>query len=353
MNTEKECQFGVFLPVASGGWIISENTPPLDASWQQNRDAAVLADELGLDFIMSMGKWRGFGGKTDHWGRSLESVTLMAGIAACTKRARLIATMHAGLHNPAVAAKMIATLDAISGGRAGLNVVSGSYRDEFSQMGAWDASLNHDARYEMTQEWTQAVTRLWMQERVTLNGEFFTLEDCVSEPKPVTQPRPWLICAGQSERGLRFTVQHTDACFIGGKDLNAIRNNSQMARRLAREYDTTTRVYCMCSLIIAATDKQAQETEQYYREGIDTAGVEGIMKSYGMDIKSAASLVARASSAFMNHTIVGSPQTCARLLVELIRSCELDGVMLTFPEYRDGLEVFGRQIMPQVKAALR
>ncbi|HXR94289.1 MAG TPA: pyrimidine utilization protein A, partial [Rhizomicrobium sp.] len=75
-------EFGVFLPVANGGWIVSRNTPLLDGGWAQNREAALIAEEEGLDFVMSMGKWRGFGGATDHWGTSLESVTMMAGIAA-------------------------------------------------------------------------------------------------------------------------------------------------------------------------------------------------------------------------------------------------------------------------------
>ena len=118
--------FGVFLPVANGGWIVSRNTPLLDGGWTQNRNAALIAEEEGLDFVMSMGKWRGFGGATDHWGSSLESVTMMAGIAALTKRIKVWATMHAILHNPVVAAKMITTLDRISGGRAGLNIVAGA-----------------------------------------------------------------------------------------------------------------------------------------------------------------------------------------------------------------------------------
>ena len=63
-----EREFGVFLPVANGGWIVSRNTPVLDGGWPQNRDAALVAEAEGLDFVMSMGKWRGFGGATDHWG---------------------------------------------------------------------------------------------------------------------------------------------------------------------------------------------------------------------------------------------------------------------------------------------
>ena len=88
---------------------------------------------------------------------------MMAGIAAITKRVKVWATLHAILHNPAVAAKMITTLDHISGGRAGLNIVAGAYRGEFEQMDAWDESLDHDARYDLTEEWTKIVKRLWRE----------------------------------------------------------------------------------------------------------------------------------------------------------------------------------------------
>ena len=165
---------------------------------------------------MAMGKWRGFGGDTDHWGASLEAVTMMAGIAAITKRVKLWATLHAILHNPAVAAKMIATLDHISGGRAGLNIVAGAYRGEFEQMDAWDESLDHDARYDLTEEWTKIVKRLWREPSVNFEGKYFTFKDCVSDPKPVKPP--FLICAGMSKRGFDFSVREADGCFIGGRD---------------------------------------------------------------------------------------------------------------------------------------
>lgn len=350
MTTQSTKQFGVFLPIANGGWIISKNTPTLDASYEQNKAAAILADDIGLDFIMSMGKWRGFGGETGHWGTSLESVTMMAGIAEATKNAKLIATMHAGLHNPAVTAKMIATLDQISHGRAGLNIVSGSFKDEFDQMGAWDASLLHDDRYEMTQEWTTAIKRLWSEPSVNLDGKYFHLKNCVSEPKPVSKPRPYMICAGQSEKGLRFTVQNTDACFIGGKNEAETKKISNLARSLAKEYDTSIKVFCMCTVIIADTDEKAEALASYYKEGLDVDAVKGMMRSFGVDIESAQSMFEQAKNAFMTHTAIGSAASCKAQIQSLIEECDLDGVMLIFPDYIDGLTKFGKYILPELKA---
>ena len=230
MTTRKSHEFGVFLPVANGGWIISNTTPTAGRPLEQNLAAAVTADQIGLDFVMSMGKWRGFGGETDHWGVSMESLTMMAAIAQATRRVQVWATVHPLLHNPAVVAKMITTLDHISGGRAGLNIVAGAYRAEFDQMGAWDDRLSHDDRYDLTEEWTRVLKRLWSEPRVTHDGRFFHLKDCVSNPKPLSRPRPTLICAGMSERGFRFSVRETDACFVGGRTQDECRDASRRAR---------------------------------------------------------------------------------------------------------------------------
>lgn len=348
-----ECskEFGVFLPIAKGGWIISHNTPPLDASYRQNREAAILADDIGLDFIMSMAKWRGFGGDTQHWDVSLESVTMMAGIAEATRHARIIATMHAGLHNPAVVAKMISTLDQISDGRAGLNIVSGSFKGEFEQMGAWDATLDHDQRYAMTTEWTSIIKSLWSEQQVSCQGQFFTMKDCISEPKPISKPHPFLVCAGQSERGLQFSVRNTDACFIGGKDDEETRSISLRAKALAQEMETQIKTYCMSTVICADTDAEAAALAEHYRAGIDVEAVKGMMRSFGVDVSGQNNaMVERASNAFMTHTTIGDPETCRAQLSALLRDCELDGVMLIFPDYATGLTRFGRDILPQLRA---
>ncbi|MAD47381.1 MAG: LLM class flavin-dependent oxidoreductase [Oceanospirillaceae bacterium] len=348
----KQCskEFGVFLPIASGGWIISTTTPKLDASYKQNLEAALVADEIGLDFIMSMSKWRGFGGETGHWGTSLESVTMMAGIAQATKNAKIIGTMHAGLHNPAVTAKMITTLDQISNGRAGLNIVSGSFKGEFEQMGAWDENLSHDDRYAMTEEWTNIIKQLWAEESVTVNGDFFKMKDCVSEPKPVTKPRPTLVCAGQSERGLRFSVKNTDICFIGGKDEQETGDISRRAKEIAKELNTTAKTFCMSTIICAETDEEAQAQAQKYRDGLDLGAVRGMLESFGIDTSlQNNAMVERAGNAFMTHTAIGSPETCRAELSKLMKECDLDGVMLIFPDYVEGLTTFGEKILPALQ----
>ena len=342
-------EFGVFLPVANGGWIISSATPPLDGLWKQNLAAAQIADRIGLDFVMSMGKWRGFGGETNHWGVQMESVTLMAALAQATSRVKLWATIHPMLQNPAVAAKMIVTLDHISGGRAGLNIVAGAYRAEFDQMGAWDEALSHDDRYDYAEEWTALVKRLWTEASVTHQGRFFTMKDCQSEPKPLSRPRPELICAGTSDRGFAFAVREADACFIGGRTEDERRDASRRAKALAASLGKQIKTYAMCTLIHAETDAKAEALAERYAAGVDMGAVVAMLQSWGAPPDRLADL-ARQQGAFMTQTAIGSPATCAAHVRRFLGYCELDGLMLIFPDYVEGLEMFGADILPGLRA---
>jgi pyrimidine oxygenase len=340
--------FGVFLPVANGGWIVSDTTPRLDGLYPQNRAAAVLADEIGLDFIMSMAKFRGFGGETDHWGTVLESVTLMAGLAEATSRVKIWATLHPMLQNPAVAAKMIATLDHISGGRAGLNIVAGAYREEFAQMSAWDEALDHDDRYALAEEWTHVVKRLWKEDRVDHHGRFFNLTDCQSDPKPLSRPRPDLICAGSSARGFAFAVAEADACFIGGATTEDRRAASRRAKTMAQGLGKSIRTYAMCTVVHAETDAAADALASRYADGVDLDAVRTMLRSWGAPADQLDE-AARKQGAFMTETVIGSPATCGEKIEAFVTDCELDGLMMIFPDYVAGLTMFGEAILPGLR----
>ncbi len=344
-------EYGVFLPVANGGWIVSSATPVLDGGWPQNRDAAIAAEAAGFDFAMAMGKWRGFGGATGHWGTSLEAVTMMAGIAAVTSRIQVWATLHAILFNPVVAAKMIATLDHLSGGRAGLNIVAGAYRGEFAQMGAWDDSLSHDGRYDLAEEWTEIVTRLWSEARVDFHGKYFNIADCVCDPKPLRRPR--LICAGMSPRGFDFSVRRTDGCFIGGRDEEETRAASLRAKDLAAKLGKPIKTYAMMTVIWDDSDAAAEARAAKYREGLDAGAVAGMLESYGLpkDGSGANAMTARAQGAFMTQAAIGAPATCAEKIAGFVRNCELDGLMFIFDDYPKGLAMAGAEILPRLRSA--
>ena len=74
----KRLEIGVFLPIGKNGFVISSNSPAYFPSYADNRDITLLAEEIGLDYVFSMAKWRGFGGTSQFWDQSLESFSLMA-----------------------------------------------------------------------------------------------------------------------------------------------------------------------------------------------------------------------------------------------------------------------------------
>jgi pyrimidine oxygenase len=317
-SPSKHKDFGVFLPVANGGWIISKTAPTLDGLYAQNRAAAMTADEVGMDFVMSMGKFRGFGGETDHWGTALESVTMMAGIAEATKNVRIWATIHPLLQNPAVAAKMIATLD-------------------------------HIDRYGLTEEWTAIVKRLWSEDSVDFDGKFFTMKDCQSKPKPLSRPRPEIICAGMSDRGFQFSVREADACFIGGRTPDERRDASLRAKKAAEGMGKTIKTYAMCTVVHAETDAKADALVERYKDGADMGAILAMLQSWGVPAEKLSSVAAQ-QGAFMTHTVVGAPASCAAQIEEFVSYCELDGLMLIFPDYVEGLTMFGSEILPGLRA---
>jgi alkanesulfonate monooxygenase SsuD/methylene tetrahydromethanopterin reductase-like flavin-dependent oxidoreductase (luciferase family) len=84
-----------------------------------------MAEETGLDFMLPIGRWKGYGGETDFHGTTFETVTWAAGLLAATKRITVFGTVHAPLFNPIIAAKEFVTADHVGGGRFGLNLVAG------------------------------------------------------------------------------------------------------------------------------------------------------------------------------------------------------------------------------------
>jgi pyrimidine oxygenase len=354
VTCDRKLMFGVFLPLANGGWIISENTPRIDGCYALNRQAAILSDRLGFDFILSMMKWRGYGGKTDHWGVSLESMTMMAALAEVTSRTKVWCTAHTLLHHPVVIAKIMSTLDHISQGRAGLNIVSGAFRGEFEQMGAWRSELDHDRRYDLAREWIEIILRLWRDKRVDYHGEFYDITDCVSDPKPVSKPRPDLICAGMSDVGLDFTAKYTDGGFVAGQTEEEIAVVSKRAKDFGAKYGKAIMTFAMYTVVPGITDKEAEARVEHFIAGTDHEAVEGMRASYGLKPDGReTSLVARSRrNGFMTSYLAGGAETIQQKIVHTIETAELDGMMLIFPDYTDDLRFFGENILPAVRRSL-
>ena len=116
-----------------------------------------IADDAGLEFILPVAKWRGFQGKANIYGRSFETLTHGAALGALTKRIAIFSTVHVPLVTPAFGAKAIATIDHVTHGRAGLNIVCGWNQEEFDLHGV---TIDQDRRYDHGLEWFRVWSRL-------------------------------------------------------------------------------------------------------------------------------------------------------------------------------------------------
>jgi pyrimidine oxygenase len=357
---EKEAEYGVFMPVGEGCWIRSTTAPPVPATYAYNRQVALLAEQLGLDFLLAMAKWRGFGGVSQQWDTTLESMTVMAALAEVTTRVRLMPTVHTLAFNVGLVAKMMATLDLIAHGRAGLNVVSGWFRDELGQMGLWPAHISHAERYAVAREWVQALNRLWQEERVTFHGRHVHLEDCVSNPKPLQKPHPSILCAGNSDTGLRFTVEEAQAAFINAPTHAEAAATSRRAKQLAVQLGKPIKTYAMVMIIPAPTDAAARSRMAHYNAGVDMVALQAGVASHLDEIQHAQAHGAAVVPTLRRRVdrtavpdpyipgspYVGSEVSIAQQLQEIILDGDMDGFVLTFPDFIADLQFFGQRVLP-------
>ena len=107
-------QLGVFIPIGNNGWLISTTSPQYMPTFDLNRTIVEKAERFGFDFALSMIKLHGFGGPSQFWDHNLESFTLMAGLAAVTKRIQLFATCAVLTMPPPIASAVVLTSAAVS-----------------------------------------------------------------------------------------------------------------------------------------------------------------------------------------------------------------------------------------------
>lgn len=343
-------ELGVFLPVGNGGWITSTTSPQLPATYEYNKQVTLLAEDLGFDFALSMAKWRGYGGPSQHWDFTLESLTTMAGLAEATSRIGVWGTVHTMIFHPAVVAKMVAVLDQISGGRFGINLVAGSNPVDQGQMGLW-RDLDHDGRYALAEEWITVAKRLWTEDRVNHQGEFYQLEDCMSNPKPAKAPP--IICAGASDRGFRFTIKNCTGSFLLGSNRDDFVKTGLRAKELAAEVGRDDfKTYGLFTIVPGATDKEAQERVDYYNSGVDTVALDNQTMEYSKDASLKQNTMAKRfiaqgeqRNSMSTAALIGSPATIADKLAYIVKNAKLDGITVIVPDFIDDLRTIGTEVV--------
>lgn len=344
---------GVFSANADGGLAITAVPERWGATWAGNLAAARLADEGGLDFLLPIARWQGFGGATRSREHAFETFTWAAGLAAATQRVAVFATVHVPLVHPVFAAKALATLDHVAGGRAGLNIVVGWQPGEFAMFG-----VAPDARgYDRAREWLTIIERAYAEDApFDFAGEYYDLRGVVSRPASVQRPRPLLMNAAFGSPGRDFAAQRCDALFTTFTEIADAAGHVADMRARAAAAGRDVQVYCVCHVVCRPS--QAEAEDYYQRYAVDLADAAAVDQHMAGKQAYAAShdpaVFARHRKRFAggagSYPLVGTPAHIAAEL-EAIAAQGIAGAALSFVNYVDELPYFIAEVPPRLAPA--
>lgn len=294
-----------------------------DTPYKVARDTVRAADQAG--FWITLVAQR-------YLGPDLEAWVHAGALAEATERIKVMPAFHPTFWAPQVLAKMTASLDRVSGGRAALNLVTGWWAEEHKMFGG--LSLEDEARYSRAEEFVTVMRRLWTEESVTLSGPHFTLENAELPIKPVGENPP-IFGAARSERGLEMVARSCDWWFPPypndfrdvAASTEAIRQGiSAMNERTAAAGRTIR--YALNAFVIHDENEDAARA---LAERVEAHGTRGSIE--------------RIHANGLGVGLVGSK---ARILdrVEQLEELGAEMLLLKFHGVLDGVRRFGEAILP-------
>ena len=350
-------KLGLFGANCSSGRTYATIPERWDASWDNNLRLARLADEIGLDALVPIARWKGYGGESNPNGSSFESITWACGLLAATRRIDVFATIHVPLIHPLVAAKQLATVDHIGQGRLGINVVCGWNEDEFQMFGV--QKKEHDDRYEQGDEWWSIVTRIWAGEGpFDFRGMHYQLAGVVGRPAPWHGQAPVMMNAGSSPAGRDFAVRNSNMHFDGVKTPEASTERIAETKRMARERGREIEVWTPVGIVCRPTVREAEDFTGYVVEHADVGAVGHLAALHasdarlrtdteGINRRTGEGPIERQVLARGSYCAIGDPDHVASELARL-HAAGFDGLALNFVQYLDELPFFAQEVLPRL-----
>ncbi|WP_179414672.1 LLM class flavin-dependent oxidoreductase [Mucilaginibacter sp. E4BP6] len=363
-------------------------------------DAIFLADHVGI--------WDSFPSNIPSYANArLEPITLLAALSAVTKNIGLISTVSASYSLPYNLARSFASLDHLSHGRSGWNVVTSGMDEEARNFGR-DASIEHSNRYSRAAEYITLAKELWDSwedeailmdkasgifadkdkvHHLNFEGEFFKVRGPLNVPRPV-QGYPVIVQAGGSDDGRNLAAKHADLNFAL---LRSIKEGQEYREDFNRRLEKFGRPASALKIlpgilpIVASSMDEAAEKEALleklvpeqvgidlvsYWVGMDLSGypIDGPIpalpdeasfngqrtnlvkvkqyQSEGLTIREVAKLVANVGTA---PTIKGTPKQIADQLEEWFTAKAADGFNLMFPTIPEEWMNFMRDVIPELR----
>ena len=351
---------GLFLPMQEGAW--SPSNAPRSTSWTFDYIArcTTLAEQFGFDLAFGLAQWLGkggYGGEMRFREHEVDPIIANAALASLTRSIVLINTVHVlYAWHPLHLAKFGAAMDHISGGRWGINVVTGYKPSEYRMFGL--EPIEHDRRYVMADEFTTIMEWLWTaDEELSFDGQFWKTERAFLAPKP-GQRRPFLVNAASSAAGLEYAAKHSDLIFItspAGADpaqaCEALPAHNARIKGIARQYRREVRTIINPHVICRPTEREARAAYAAILENEDTVAADNFVRTF--QSSDTASWRGHSRSQWViggNVHLVGTPAQIVEWFVRL-HEAGCDGVQVNFFDYLPDLEFFGREVIPLMREA--
>ena len=321
----KDFKLGLFSPNCSSGLAVTKAPDRWTGSWDDNLRLAKIADEAGIDFLLPIARWIGYGGETNFHEGVLDPTTWAAGLLANTKNIFVFATVHTAFNHPIVVAKQLATVDQIGHGRAGINIVAGWNKPEYDTQGKFD----HD-------------------------GKFFKLQHVEGMPKPVDGMIP-VLNAGSSPQGREFAARNANFAFtvVGGPEDGA-EVVKQVTQQAKDQYNRQMGVFTLGHVVCKPTRKEADEFLHYYAdEYADWNAVDNLMELQGLHAMSFSKEMlsmfrGRFAAGHGSCPLIGTPDEVADA-IEGFHKAGFGGMTLAFLDYAKELPYFAEEVLPRLE----
>jgi FMNH2-dependent dimethyl sulfone monooxygenase len=347
-----DIQFGYWMPLGSGGMVISDLPQRTDWTLEWNAQMAATAETVGYEYGLAPARFIASHG----WEFQQEPTICTSVLSTRTRHLKLITAVHTGLWHPAMIAKQGATLDVFSNGRYAVNILSGWFKGEYQAFGVpW---LEHDERYRQSEEFIQVLKGLWTEERFTFRGDFFRINDAWLVPRPVSKPHPEIFQGGNSKAARQMAGRHSDWYFMNGNSVEKVKEQidevSAIARRHGRrvkfglngfviQRDTEAEALAQLEAIVKSADPKVV---QGFADQVKQAGASTIDK-IGMWADSDPANLVQPNDGFKTK-LIGTTEA----IVDRIRQYHevgVDLILTAFLHYQDELPHFGRTVIPLVQ----
>jgi FMNH2-dependent dimethyl sulfone monooxygenase len=354
MTNEAPIKFAYWVPNVSGGLVISNIEQRTGWDIDYNRKLAQIAEASGFDYALSQIRFTaGYGADNQH-----ESVSFSHALAAATEKLTVIAALLPGPWNPALAAKQIATINHLTGGRIAVNVVSGWFRGEFAAIG--EPWLDHDERYRRSEEFIRCLRGIWTEDPFTFAGDFYRFRSYSMRPKPI-DPQPQVFQGGSSRAARDMAARVSDWYFTNGNTPDGLRKQVDDIREKAAAEGRTVKIGMNAFAIARDTEAEA---EAVLDEIIAKANPDAV-HGFAHEVKNAGKASPEgegnwAKSSFedlvqyndgFRSNLIGTPEQIAERIIA-IKDAGADLVLLGFLHFQEEVEFFGRKVIPLVREML-